>query len=90
MSDFESSSEIELRARELVLYELSGHPSGHIHHARFILSPRTDAAQIEVHKRAAELYQELLAAATEVWDRRTQRALADAETIAREASDVRP
>lgn len=80
----ESSSEIELRARELVLYELSGMPSGHVHHARYILSPRTDAVQIEVHKRAAELHRELIAAATEVWDRRDQQVLADAEKTAKE------
>lgn len=63
-----STAEIEAAARELVMYELSGYPSGHIHTARHTLSPKTDAADIAVHERAARLYQTLTAAAPQVWD----------------------
>ena len=61
-------ADIETRARDLVLYELQGHPSGHVHTARYILSPTTEAAQIAMHERAAELYAELIAGAPGIWD----------------------
>lgn len=76
----ESSSEIDRRAQELVLFELSGYPSGHQHYARYSLSPRTEAVQIEVHKRSAELYVELIDAAPGIWNGRNK-GIADAERV---------
>jgi hypothetical protein len=89
MSDMvESSSEIDrqAQAQELVLFEMSGYPSGHIHLARYILSPTAEAVQIEVHTRAAELYAELIAAAPDIWNQRAQ-GIADAEDAMKGADD---
>jgi hypothetical protein len=80
----ESSSEIDRRAQQLVLFELTGRPAGHVHHARYVLSPTTEAVQIAVHERAAELYAELIAAAPGIWNSR-DRLIADAENAMKEA-----
>lgn len=63
----ESMSEIDRQAQELVLFELSGKPGGHLHYARCILSPRNEAVRIAIHERAAELYSEPIAAAPGIW-----------------------
>lgn len=69
----ESMSEIDARAQELVLFELSGKPSGHVHYARTPQQPAADeAVRIAVHERAAELYAELIAAAPGIWNERNQ------------------
>lgn len=79
MADTVESSEIDRLAQELVTFELSGSPTGHIHYARRVLSPRDRAVQIAVHERAAELYEELIAAAPRIWNGRDQ-GIADAES----------
>ncbi len=80
MPDFVSSSEIDRRAQELVLFELTGYPSGHVHTARYILSPTADAVRVEIHKRAAELYAELIEAAPGIWNGRDA-LIADAKQV---------
>ena len=62
-----TSPEIDRRAQDLVIFELSGKPSGHVHYARTCLSPKDQADAIAVHERAAELYAELIAAAPGIW-----------------------
>lgn len=76
----ESMSEIDRRAQELVLFELSGMPEGHRHYAGTPqqMLPADEAVRIAVHERAAELYAELIAAAPGIWNGRDQ-LIADAE-----------
>lgn len=62
-------ADIETRARELVMYELSGKPGSHVHYARTPQQPTADEPmRIAVHERAAELYAELIAGAAGIWD----------------------
>lgn len=62
-----SPADIRRKAQEIVIFELQGKPSGHVHYARTSLSPKDQADAIAVHECAAELYAELIAAAPEVW-----------------------
>lgn len=85
MSDMaESHSDIDQRAAELVLYELSGQPRSHRHFAQHILSPRADAVQAATHERVAQLYEELIAAAPGIWNGRDEGRIAAAEAYIKE------
>lgn len=78
----ESMSEIDARAAELVLYELSGLPRSHRH---FAATPQSgyglgdEATRVATHERAAQLYEELIAAAPGIWNGRDEGRIAAAE-----------
>ena len=67
-----TASEIDRRAQALALSELSVRPVQHRVLARDCLSPTTEAESIQVHLRAAELYEALIKAAPGVWNDRDE------------------
>lgn len=78
----ESSSEIDRRAAELVLFELSGLPRSHRHYAA---TPQSgyglgdEAVRVATHERVAQLYEELIAAAPGIFNGRDEGRIAAAE-----------
>ncbi|HEU5429594.1 MAG TPA: hypothetical protein VFU74_22125 [Actinocrinis sp.] len=76
--------DIDARAAELVLYELSGLPRSHRHYAA---TPQSgyglgdEAERVAVHERCAELYEELIAAAPGIWNGRDEARIAAAEAV---------
>lgn len=85
MSDMtESGSDISIRAEKRVLDALAMWAKRERVIARDCLNPRTDAAQIEMHKVAAELYEALAKAAPGIWHDR-DRLIADAKNAVKEA-----
>lgn len=76
--------DIDARAAELVLYELSGLPRSHRHYAA---TPQSgyglgdEAERVAVHERAAQLYEELIAAAPGIWNGRDEGRIAAAEAV---------
>lgn len=73
MPDFESSSEIDRQAQELVLRHMAGKAASHVHYARTPQTPAADEPmRIAVAERAAELYQVLVRRAPEMWNDREQ------------------
>lgn len=76
--------DIDARAAELVLYELSGLPRSHRHYAA---TPQSgyglgdEAERVAVHERAAQLYEELIAAAPGIWNGRDAARIAAAEAV---------
>jgi hypothetical protein len=88
MSDMvKSSSEISIAAEAKVMSELEVRAKQHRVIARECLSPTTEPVQIEVHKFAAELYDELIKAAPGAFNERAKR-LAAAENAMKEADDA--
>ena len=81
MTGFESSSEIARRAEKLVMDQLRVKPTQERVIARECLSPRTEADTIAVHEYAAELYEELIAAAPGIFNGRDA-LIADAKGVA--------
>lgn len=77
-----SMSEIDARAAEIVLFELSGLPRSHRHYAA---TPQSgyglgdEAVRVAVHERAAQLYEELIAAAPGIFNGRDEARIAAAE-----------
>lgn len=76
--------DIDQRAQELVLYELSGLPRSHRHYAA---TPQSgyglgdEAERVAVHERVAQLYEELIAAAPGIWNGRDEARIAAAEAV---------
>lgn len=76
--------DIDARAAELVLYELSGLSRSHRHYAA---TPQSgyglgdEAERVAVHERCAELYEELIAAAPGIWNGRDEARIAAAEAV---------